>query len=158
MTIRHDFRCQSCGNWDEVLYAGVAEIGEVFQRKGICSACGGVTIHTWRTAPGLGGVTEPGTRGVTKTFHPGAYDVQAGRRFDSLVERESYLKSRGLVALGPDEYKRTIATTNEPQPDFSTLPETMKEAWGELEAGKPAPPIAVMDENGNVTDKELKNG
>lgn len=147
--IRHDYLC-GCGKWTTVEYAGVAEIGETLQREIGCE-CGGVARHTWRTGPGLGGVWEPGTRGVTRTFTPGGYDIQAGRSFDSLRERESYLKSRGLVALGPEEYKRTIDSANEPQPDFSRLPEAMKDAWDEVKAGKAAPPVARMDDLSQVT-------
>lgn len=144
--MNHDFLCPKCGGWTEVSFT-LAELEKGPPRQIECS-CGGVARHTWRTAPGLAGVTEPGTRGIRKTFEPGTYDVQAGRSFASLKERDDYLKRRGLVALGPEEFKRTIDSTNEPQPDFSTLPAAMKDAWEEVEAGKASGlPLAKLDEN-----------
>jgi hypothetical protein len=144
MPASHDYLCVKCRQWVEVSYA-LSELGNGVPPQVECS-CGGTARHTWRSAPGLAGVWEPGTRGIKRTFSPGEYDVQAGRVFHSLKERETYLNSRGLIPMGPDEYKRTISTTNEPQPDFSTLPETMKDAWDEVQAGVPAPPMLKMED------------
>lgn len=139
MAVTHDFFCPKCRGWVEVTFESydlltdaVACPGKTFYGN----ACEGVAIRTWRKAPGLAGVSEPGTRGIDRTFKAG-YDVQAGRIFYDRAERDKYLKRRGLIGLGPQEYQRTLNQSHsDPEPDYSGLEEKMKEAYAENEAGK----------------------
>jgi len=114
-------------------------------RKEVNCECGGVAVQIWLRAPGLAGVEEPSTRGVHRSFQPG-YDVQAGRHFNSRSEREQWAKSKGLEGLGETEYRRTVAAAPaEPEPDFSTLKDTIADAYEEVAAGKQGPPLARID-------------
>jgi len=142
--LRHDFRCQKCGHTMEVEFASFDD----FRRELDCTECDGVAVQVWLRSPGLAGVWEPGTRGVKRTFTPGSYDIQSGRTFESLSERDAYVKSRGLIAMGPDEYKRTVNTSSENQEadiNKDKLREAMKDAWDENMAGKITPHLVVDD-------------
>ena len=110
--------------------------------------CGGKAVKAWFKAPGLAGVSEPGTRGLTRTFHPG-YDVQSGRFFESRSERDGYLKERGLVGLGPDEYRRTASQASS-QPEELELPgikDAMNEAYDEATSSKETPKLPKLNPN-----------
>jgi len=136
--LRHDFKCKACGHQEEVCF----ESYEEFSREVRCS-CGGQAVPIWTKAPGLAGCAEPSTRGVERTFKPG-YDIQAGRHFNDRAERDRYLKRRGLMALGPDEFKRSMAAAKvDPEPDYSGLVPAMKEAYEENRAGKVTPHLIV---------------
>lgn len=140
MPCTHDYECTSCGSLKEVVWPEIA----LFKREVSCR-CGGVAVQTWRKAPGLAGVWEPGQRGITPSFRPGSYDMQAGRSFDSISERDRYLKSRGLIAMGPDEYKRTVDTSVSPEISLPGIKDVMNEAWEEAKSSKPAEPLPKVD-------------
>ena len=111
-----------------------------FRKEWPCQNCGGVAIQVWLQAPGLAGVEEPGTRGVSRSFEPG-HDVQSGRYFNSRAERDRYVKGRGLELMGPKEWDRTWkALPSEREPDRATLEEAAQKSWERLQAGeKPEP-------------------
>lgn len=135
--IRHDFHCRDCGETQEVGFATFID----FRREVPC-LCGGRAFQVWTRAPGLAGVSEPGTRGIAKSFNPGQYDVQAGRVFESRTERDKYVKSRGLVAMGADEYRRSVnGVSGDPEPKFekAKLREAMEASYAEQKAGKITP-------------------
>lgn len=143
----HDFRCTKCGATWEVFMT----IDQL--RRELPCSCGGVAVLTWLKAPGLGGVSEPSTRGVRPTFKPG-FDVQLGRHFNTRSERDSYAKSRGLEIVGPEEWKRNAdAGKRETEITRAELTEVMKDAWDQVKAdeakGKPADPLPVLDLKSN---------
>ena len=145
MPATHDYHCLKCGAFTEVTWLRF----EDFRRDVECG-CGGVAVQTWRKAPGLAGVSEPGTRGITRTFEPGRYDIQAGRSFASRSERDRYLKAKGLIAMGPEEFKRTRDNANEPEITLPNIKDAMKEAWEEASSSKevePLPSIPIEDVN-----------
>lgn len=136
--IRHDYLCTSCGHTEEVVFDDFSQ----FQKEIPCS-CGGRAVQVWLQAPGLAGVSEPGSRGIDRTFTPG-YDIQSGRIFADRADRDKYLRERKLIALGPEEYKRSVNSSHsEPEPDYSGLVPAMKEAYAENEAGKITPHLIV---------------
>lgn len=136
--IRHDYLCLKCGHSEEVVFESFAEF-----RREIACTCGGTAVQVWLQAPGLAGVSEPGTRGVDRTFQPG-YDVQAGRTFYDRSQRDAYLRKRKLIGLGPEEFKRTLDRSSvDPEPDYSGLVPAMKEAYAENESGKITPHLIV---------------
>jgi hypothetical protein len=138
--ITHDFHCGKCGMCEEISFSSFAD----FVREVEC-ACGGVAVQTWRKAPGLAGVSEPGTRGITRTFHPGTYDVQAGRVFDSRSDREKWAKSRGLIGMGPEEYKRTMDNTNEPEVKLEGFRDAMEVGWQQAKSSRGVEPLPSVD-------------
>jgi hypothetical protein len=130
--IAFDYRCGRCSAWQERFFFTRNEVALTLP-----CCCGGVAVKAWFKAPGLAGVSEPGTRGVTRTFQPG-YDVQSGKFFGDRAERDDYLKGRGLIALGPEEYKRTAAQTPS-QPETLELPgiqDAMNEAYEEAKSSR----------------------
>lgn len=136
----HDYLCNKCGGWAEVSF----ESYELFdQHRTIPCVCGGLARQTWKVSPGLAGVSEPGTRGVDRTFQPG-YDIQSGKTFYDRAQRDAYLKKRGLIGLGPEEFKRTLdASKTDLEGDYSGLVPAMKEAYEENESGKITPHLIV---------------
>jgi len=141
--ILHDFRCAKCGFTFEVAFPSSLD----FKREIPCRNCEGVAVQIWLRAPGLAGVEEPGTRGISRSFQPG-YDVQSGRHFNTRADRDRYVKERGLVLMGPQEWDRTRkAMPERPEPDHATLPEAMEKSWQEMKAGKKAPPVQHLDPN-----------
>ena len=143
MTIAWDYRCRSCSAWQEKFFFTDEQVVE-----SLACVCGGTAIRTWAKAPGLAGVSEPGTRGITRTFHPG-YDVQSGKFFETRTERDGYLKARGLVGLGPDEYRRSASAAT-PQPDDIALPgidKAMNEAYEEATSSRETAPIPQINES-----------
>lgn len=138
--IQHDYRCSKCSTTYEIAWNTFEDF-----RKEVDCACGGTAIQVWRKAPGLAGVEEPSTRGVRRTFHAGL-DVQTGKYFQSRVERERYIRSRGLEIIGPEEHKRMLTQiTPDPEPEMAGLKDAMEKSWQELHAGKPAPPMGQID-------------
>jgi len=135
----------------EVSFATITD----FRREWPCQNCGGVAHQVWLKAPGLAGVEEPSTRGVSRTFQPGK-DLQSGQYFESRTDRDRWLKQRGLEALGPEEYDRSRkAAKEDPEPDYSGLIPAMKEALEESQSSG-APPFRpdVLDVNHNPLMKE----
>jgi len=131
--IRHDFKCAKCGN----IFVVAFDSSEDFQRTWPCLTCGGNANQIWLQAPGLAGVEEPGTRGVSRSFEPG-HDVQSGRFFNTRAERDRYVKGRGLELMGPKEWDRTFkALPSGPrEPDRATLEEAAQKSWERLQAGE----------------------
>ena len=103
-------------------------------------------------APGLSGVSDPGARGVKRSFEPGI-DIQFGRHFETRGEREAYAKRRGLVGLSSEEYNREKNSSPSPSPDWSGLKDVMKDAYEEVAAGK-GPSHLVTDLQNNVIVEE----
>jgi hypothetical protein len=155
---RYDFRCAKCGT--------VFETSMSFEqlRRELPCRCGGVAVLAWLKAPGLAGVSEPSTRGITRTFTPG-YDIQLGKTFADRAERDRYLKSRGLEAVGPDEWHRnqsSMPSRQDSEPEFRDLGDVMKESWEETKSaearGDPAPVLPVVDlKDGTVIIPEGEN-
>ena len=132
--IRHDFRCVKCGCTFEISFAS----GDDFRREWPCPTCAGSAIQVWLPAPGLAGVSEPGTRGVSRSFEPG-HDVQSGRYFNDRAERDRYVKGRGLELMGPKEWDRTMKAMPDPtdrEPNRATLEEAAQKSWERLQAGE----------------------
>lgn len=132
--IRHDFRCGKCQFVFEVTFDSSLD----FKREWPCQNCGGVAVQIWLRAPGLAGVEEPSTRGISRSFQPG-YDIQSGRYFNSRSERDRYVKERGLVLMGPQEWDRTRkaqSETHTPKINERALEEAAQKSWERLQAGE----------------------
>ena len=117
--ICYDFRCSKCGQDWEAIFASAADAVKLLP----CD-CGGEAHHVWKS------FGPKGRMGGDKGIFP-CYDIQAGRVFNDRKEKNAYLKSKGLVEMGPDEYKRSLSTPSQSEPDFSGLKEAMSEAWDE---------------------------
>lgn len=87
--------------------------------------CGGVVTVVWLKAPGVVGAGTP------------YFDTQLGVEVSSRQHRDRLLKERGLVALGPDEYRRTQSQLHaEAAPDNSgAFREAMTKAWSDVKSG-----------------------
>jgi hypothetical protein len=136
--IRHDFHDPKCGQTFEVTFACSSD----FRREVPCY-CGGTAHQVWLRAPGLAGVSEPGTRGVSRSFEPG-HDVQSGRWFNDRAERDRYVKGRGLELMGPKEWDRTMKSLPDPtdrEPNRATLEKAAQKSWERLQAGERPEPM-----------------
>ncbi len=130
-----------------------------FRKEWPCSNCAGVAVHIWLRAPGLAGVEEPGTRGVSRSFQPG-HDIQSGRYFNTRSERDRYVKSRGLELMGPKEWDRTRkALPENPEPKVSEekLAEACQKSWEELQAGHRPPPMEKFETDDAIITEETSN-
>jgi hypothetical protein len=137
--IRHDFRCTKCKFQFEVVF----DCSDAFRREWPCVNCSGVAHQVWLRAPGLAGVSEPSTRGVSRSFEPG-WDVQSGKYFNDRAERDKYVKGRGLELMGPKEWDRTMKALPDPtsrEPDRATLEEAAEKSWQRLQAGERPEPM-----------------
>ena len=136
--IRHDLKCQNCGCLMRDIVLASAKQVEEFE----CGQCGGNVSIVYLQFPGLLGL-ETGS-----SFRPG-YDVQLGKIFQSRSERDSHVKARGLVALGPDEYKRTMNTMHDSEPAFDDagFEEAAKRAWQENFVEGKVKPIHKLDKD-----------
>ena len=144
--ITHDYHCSKCQLWVEIRFDSHTQFVRSFECE-----CGGALVQTWRQAPGLSGCSEPGQRGIDATFRSG-YDVQAGRYFYDRAERDKYLKKRGLIGLGPQEFERSLnASVVDPEPKFEGLETAIKEAYEENAAGKVSPHLVVDAKTLNPT-------
>lgn len=95
----YDAQCGDC----EALYEAFAGRGSEVNFK--CQCCPrGVVRVVWLKAPGV----------VQDSV--GRYDIQLGRYISTRTERDRLLKERGLVALGPDEFRRTSSQRHD-EPD-----------------------------------------
>lgn len=151
--IRHDFKCTKCGMVAEVTFDSSSD----FRKEWPCANCGGVAVQIWLRAPGLAGVEEPSTRGVSRSFEPG-YDIQSGRYFNTRSERDRYVKARGLELMGPQEWDRTrkaMPESPEHKVNERALEEAAQKAWERLQAGeRPEPMEEYKGEDAILEAKE----
>ena len=152
--IAWDFYCSKCRAWQEKFFYTRDEVV-----KTLDCCCGGKAVKAWFKAPGLAGVSEPGTRGITRTFQPG-YDVQSGRFFGDRSERDGYLKQRGLIGLGPDEYRRTanVVSSQSEKLELPGIQDAMKEAYEEAISSKETAPLPKLNPNEAMIADGYKEG
>lgn len=96
-----DAQCQKCKTKCEI----VAPRGSGIS---IPCSCGGVYSVVWLKPPGMAPDISP------------YYDVQLGVQINSRQHRDSILKEKGLVALGPDEVRRTESQGHSPEPQWDS--------------------------------------
>lgn len=123
--ICYDFRCGKCGQDYEVIFTSAKDAVKVLP----CDACGGEAVHIWKA------FGPKGRLGGEKGRYP-RFEVQAGRTFHSASEEKSYLKEKGLVQMGPDEYRRSALNTRPEEPSYAGLRACAEEAWQEALQGK----------------------
>lgn len=134
--IIYDFRCSKCKTDYEAIFSSAKEAVKTLP----CDNCGGEAVHIWKSfgAKGRNGAGDKGR-------YP-RYEIQAGRTFHSRKEENAYLRSKGLVEMGPDEYRRSLSapvTSHELPP----MTDAMQEAWHEtVEEGRVVP-HKVVDTN-----------
>lgn len=128
----HFFRCLKCQRtYEEFVGQGVDSIE--------CGACGWRAEKVWIQAPGF--------NGKSKGLYP-RYDPQLGVTLESRQHEDRVVKQKGLIGLGPDEYRRTLnsaMTTETPEPKLEGLHDAMEEAYADLQKGVPAPEMKVID-------------
>jgi len=130
-----DYRCEACKDDFEVIF----QTRKDFKMELPCD-CGGKMRQVWKSFGPKGRV------GGEKGRYP-RYEIQAGRVFQSASEEKAYLKEEGLIALGPDERRRSENVAAEPEWDSKGFQECMKEAWEEtVEHGK-VYPHKIVDTN-----------
>jgi hypothetical protein len=139
--ITHDLKCQSCGLLlRDIRLMSVKEVATLQ-----CGRCHGRLGIIYLAFPGLLGV-ETGS-----SFKSG-YDVQLGKSFDSRSERDSYVRQKGLVAMGPDEYRRTMNTMHDSEPAFDDagFEGAAKRAWQETVVEGKVKPIHKLDKDTHI--------
>ena len=121
----YDVRCTKCGAPGECYFESSAPAPNRVAR---CS-CGGDARVEWRAFGGM--------MGKNKGIYP-HHDIQLGLTIESSQHRDRVLKERGLGALGPDEFRRTLNNQHEPTPsmiDHPQLIEAMEKAHYEISNG-----------------------
>jgi hypothetical protein len=140
----HDLRCVACGQ----LYRDVmiADVEVVRSGRALCAGCGGVLHILWLRSPAITG-TETGST----WFKPG-YNVQLGRSFSSFDEHQKYVKEKGFQLIGPDEYRRSVNASHEPEEpwDHAGFVAAAKRGWDETVVGGKMYSIPKVDRNDTV--------
>lgn len=80
----------------------------------------------WLKAPGIAPDIQP------------YFDIQLGKQINTRQERDAILKAKGLVALGPDEIRRTDSQNHaEPENiiDKALFKDAAEKAWADVRAG-----------------------
>ena len=110
----HDFKCLKDGMVFELFVEGAPP-------RTVECPCGGVAERVWLKAPGVVGDIAP------------YYDVQLGRQVNSRQERDAILKSKGLIAMAPEEFKRTENNHHAPGDnwDSTAFGEAAEKAWSD---------------------------
>lgn len=122
----YDVRCEACGARGECVLDSSVPIE---RREAVCS-CGGRATIEWRAFGGM--------MGKNKGIYP-HHDIQLGMTIESSQHRDAVLKSRGLAALGPQEFQRTLNTQHEPEPeqmaDSPGFHDAMEKAYADIQYG-----------------------
>lgn len=117
-----DVKCLKCGAEGEVWFESRDP------RKIADCQCGGEAIVSWRRFSGI--------MSKSKGIYP-RYDIQLGRTIESAQHLDRVLKAKGLMAMAPEEYERSINNHHEPEPklDEDALKDAMEKAYADTTNG-----------------------
>ena len=141
--IVHDLKCSGCGR--VLCDVMIADVDTVRDGRAKCG-CGGAFVILWLRPPAI-----TGTETSSTWFKPG-YNVQLGRSFASFDEHQKYVKEKGLVLMGPDEYRRSVNNAHEaPEAwDHEGFVEAAKAGWEETVVGGKTISIPKVDRGDTV--------